>query len=140
MSNGSLQPEKENGWVDMQRFECSSPKCSAKLRIRFKPSRLRNEWVFALTDRSLINQRARKVIAAEPERFEGHAPPQPTEVLSNLYKYIDDAMKNGGVNRIPGHNKKWLLCLGEPCRDLLLYLGFTWDVSVYPAEKVIWES
>lgn len=125
MANGVSHSEKEKEWIDTQRFQCSSPNCSAKLCVRFKSPRLIDEWVKLLTDVNLVNNRARKVAAEDPLRFEGHALPKPAEVLSNLCKYIDNAMLNGGTNIILGQNKKWRLCLGEPCIDLLSYLGFT---------------
>ena len=134
--NGATDSGKENAWVDTQRFQCSSSTCSAKLSIRFKPPRLIAEWVSLLTDLRLIKQRATKVIAEDQERFEGHAVPQPTEVLSNLRTYIINAMK-GDVKTIPGNNKKWLLSLGEPCFDLLQYLGFERDVSIQLAATMI---
>ena len=60
----------------------------------------------------------------DPERFEGHAIPPPSQVLSNLRAYISNAMTKAESRRILGSNKKWLLSLGDPCADLLEYLGF----------------
>lgn len=124
--NSAISLGKENAWVDIQRFQCSSPNCSAKLSIRFEPPRLIAEWVSLLTDLGSIKQRAKKAIAEDPDRFEGHAIPHPTTVLSTLRQYIINAM-GGDSRKIPGNNKKWLLCLGEPCFDLLQYLGFESD-------------
>lgn len=45
----------------------------------------------------------------------------------NLRKYITNAL-HGEKRKIVGNNKKWLLCLGEPCAELLEYLGFTREV------------
>ncbi len=116
-------------WVDTQQFQCSSPQCSAQLSVQIRPCRLIPEWVDLLTATQLIKVRAEKTISEEPERFEGIAVPSPTEVLSNLRTYITNAMRNDEGRKILGNNKKWRLCLGEPCADLLLYLGFTRDVS-----------
>lgn len=128
MVNNATNSGNENAWVDTQQFQCSSRACSAKLAVRFKPPKLIPDWVALLTDSRLISQRAMKAITGEKERFEGHAIPQPTEVLLNLRKYICNGML-GERRKIPGNNKKWLLCLGEPCSDLLQYLGFESDVS-----------
>lgn len=134
--NTATNSGKENAWVDIQRFQCSSPTCSAKLTVRFKPPKLIPDWVSLLTDSRLISQRAMKAITEDQERFEGHAIPQPTEVLSNLRQYIYNAMRSE-TRKIPWNNKKWLLCLGEPCFDLLQYLGFESDVSTQLAESLI---
>lgn len=139
MVHSATNPAKENAWVDTQRFQCSSPTCSAKLSIRFKPPKLTADWVSLLTDLRLISQRATRAMTAEQERFEGHAVPQPTEVLYTLGQYINNAMK-GEARKIQGNNKKWLLCLGEPCSDLLQYLGFESDVSIQLAQTIIRES
>lgn len=112
-------------WVDIQHFQCSSLSCSARLTTRFRPPRLTKEWTALLTDRSIIKERARKVMEEESARFEGHAVPSPIQVLVNLRAYISNAMKSPDSRRIIGNNKKWLLSLGEPCADLLEYLGFT---------------
>ena len=126
--NGSYSRVGPN-WVDVQRFQCSSPPCSAQLSVQIKPCRLIPEWVDLLTATQLIRVRAEKAISEEPERFEGIAVPSPTEILSNLCTYISNAMHNDDRRKILGNNKKWRLCLGEPCADLLQYLGFTRDVS-----------
>ena len=116
-------------WVDTQHFECSTPSCSAKLSVQIRPCRLIPQWIELLTDPQRIKVRAEKAISEEPGRFEGVAIPTPIDVLSNLRAYIINAMKSDEVKRIFGHNKKWRLCLGESCAELLEYLGFTRDVS-----------
>ena len=120
---------KENDWVDIQRFECSSLKCTAKLSIQVKPPRLTPESVSLLTERTLIEQRATKAITENPDLLEGHAIPQPLDVLHVLRQYITNALTKDARRKIPGLNKKWLLCLGETCSDLLLHLGFAQEVS-----------
>lgn len=112
-------------WVDIQHFQCSSLSCSARLVTRFRPPRLTSEWTALLTNRSIINERARKVMEDDPARFEGHAIPPPIQVLTNLRTYVSNAMDSPDSRRIVGNNKKWLLSFGEPCADLLEYLGFT---------------
>ena len=116
-------------WIDTQYFQCSSPQCSAQLSVQIRPCRLIPEWVDLLTSTEIIKVRAETAISEDPGRYEGVAVPSPTEVLSNLRTYIVNAMANEGGRKILGNNKKWRLCLGEPCKDLLQYLGFTRDVS-----------
>lgn len=125
---GFMSPNPDTGflWVDEQNFLCSAAECSARLVIRFKPPRLVPDWVKQLTDKFMIKARAEKAMADEPKRFEGHAVPLPMNVLSNLRVYIWNAVHTPEKSRkILGHNKQFLLSLGESCADLLEYVGFT---------------
>ncbi|KAL9027046.1 MAG: hypothetical protein Q9196_004378 [Gyalolechia fulgens] len=115
-------------WQDLNWFQCSSIECSAKLKIQIRSPRLRPEWVELLTDKDLIKSRAQEQIIKDPARFEGHAVPLPSDVLSNLRTYILNAW-DGNRRKIQANNKKWLLCLGDPCSKLLEYIGFTREVS-----------
>ncbi|MCJ1432616.1 ubiquitin-specific protease ubp2 [Xylographa pallens] len=112
-------------WMDTQRFSCSSLSCSARLTIRMRSPIVTSEWEALLLDKSLIKSRAQKAISDEPSRFEGHAIPSPIEVVGNLRTYIRNAMTSHEERRIPSNNKKWLLCFGEPCADLLKHIGFS---------------
>lgn len=112
-------------WMDVQQFICSSPSCCAKLTIRLQSPRLSQQWVALLLDKTLISKRAQQAMVQDPERFEGHAVPSPTQVLLNLKTYITNAVTNSNPRPIAVNNKKWLLCLGETCAELLQYLGFT---------------
>ena len=128
---GIFPPDPDSGfsWVDEQHFQCSAAECSAKLVIWFKPPRLVPDWVKQLTDKFMIKNRAERAMAEEPKRFEGHAVPLPINVLWNLRLYIWNAVQIPEKSRkIPGHNKQFLLSLGESCVDLLEYVGFTREV------------
>lgn len=116
--------------VDCQRFQCTSPRCSAKLAIKIWPPRLIPEWVNLLTDPNLIRIRAEKAIAEDLERLEGHTIPLPMDVITSLCQYIENAMKKEEVRIIQGNNKKFLLCFGEPCAELLESLGFECQVRM----------
>ncbi|KAI4282274.1 MAG: hypothetical protein L6R35_005449, partial [Caloplaca aegaea] len=111
-------------WEDLTWFQCSAIDCSAKLKIQIRSPRLRPEWVELLTDKDLIKSRSEKAIADDPVRFEGIAVPAPCDVLSNLRTYILNALKHPGRRNISANNKKWLLCLGDPCSELLEHIGF----------------
>ena len=125
----AIDSETGFAWVDEQHFQCSAAECSARLKIRFMPPRLVPDWVKQLTDKFMIKTRAERVMAEEPKRFEGHAVPLPITVLTNLRIYIWNAVQTPDRSRrIPGHNKQFLLSLGEPCAELLGYVGFTREV------------
>ena len=129
---GILAPDPKTGfaWVDEQHFQCSATECGAKVVIWFKPPRFTEDWVKQLTDRFMIQTRAEKAIAEDPKRFEGHAVPLPINVLTNLRTYVSNAAQaSGKVRKILGHNKQFLLSLGESCCDILEYAGFRRDVS-----------
>ncbi|KAL9000857.1 MAG: hypothetical protein Q9169_000612 [Polycauliona sp. 2 TL-2023] len=89
-----------------------------------KSPRLRPEWIDLLTNKDLIRPRAKKAMSDDPARFEGHAVPSPSEILSNLRTYVVNALRDNTRRTIPAHNKRWLLCLGDPCTELLEYIGF----------------
>lgn len=139
---GALVPDPDTGflWIDEQHFQCSTAECSAKVVICFKPPRLVPHWVKQLTDKYMIKNRAEKAMAEDTKRFEGHAVPLPINVLHNLRIYISNAVQTPGKSRkIPGHNKQFLLSLGESCTDLLEYVGFTREVKfdgVYKCDGV----
>lgn len=115
---------------DCQTFQCSSPRCSARLTIRIRPPRLTPEWVDLLSDPNTIRMRAERAVAENSERLEGHKIPSPSDVLNTLCQYIDNALKKEEVKTIQGNNKKFLLCLGEPCAEILQFLGFKRLVSI----------
>lgn len=89
--------------------------------------RLHKEYVELLTNVSLITTRAQRVMDGDPGRFEGHAIPSPLTVMGNLKAYLENSFK-AGPRKIKDNNKKWLLCLGDSCKDLVEMLGFTREV------------
>ena len=136
--NGILAPDPDTGfqWVDEQHFQCSAAECSATLVVWFKPPRLVPDWVKQLTDKFMIKNRAERAMAEDPKRFEGHAVPLPVLVLWNLRLYIWNAVQVPEKSRkIPGHNKQFLLSLGESCADLLEYVGFRREVILDGVHK-----
>lgn len=117
--------------VDCQRFQCTSPRCSARLTIRICPPRLTPEWVNLLSDPNTIRTRAEKAVAENLDRLEGHNIPLPVDVMASLCQYIDNAMNKEEIRMIQGNNKKFLLYFGEPCAELLQFLGFQRQVSIF---------
>ena len=128
---GSARTEDGFPWSATHKFLCSSWDCHAVLTIRFKPPRLTQDWVDLLTDRFVIKTRAERVIANDPERFEGIAVPPPVDVLLHCKHYITNPLFNPEKSKkIQGHNKRFLLSMGEPCADLLEYCGFIREVNL----------
>lgn len=85
-----------------------------------------------LINKDLIKSRAEKVISENPERFEGHGIPRPSEILTNLAAYVVNALRKPERRPITNHNKKFLLGFGEPCAEMFEYLGFVRGVSQAP--------
>lgn len=116
---------------NVQEFTCTSSSCTAILHVVYRPSRLVPNWVKLLTDPALIQARAEQAIASDPGRFEGYAIPTGAEVLSNLQAYLLNGLRSPEPKVINGANKRWLLSLGESCKELLEYLGFEKKVTLY---------
>ena len=117
----STQPEQSR---NVQEFTCTSSSCTAVLHVVYKSSRLVPKWVKLLTDPVLIQARAEQAITSDPDRFEGYGIPTGAEVLSNLRAYLLNGLRSPEPKVINGANKRWLLSLGESCKELLEYLGF----------------
>ncbi|KAJ5679680.1 hypothetical protein N7462_007924 [Penicillium macrosclerotiorum] len=83
------------------------------------------------TDPNLIRERAEAAIADQPERLEGMAIPMPINVLDNLRLYLTNALHHPGRSKaIAATNKRFMVSFGmegEPCKDALEFLGFTYD-------------
>ena len=128
---GTHIPDQDQGfaWTDTQVFRCSAPQCLAKLVVMFRPPRLIPDWVAQLTDPYIIKTRAEKAIASDPDRFEGHGIPAPVHVLNATKTYITNALYDHSIKkRIQAQNKRWMLNLGDPCADMLEYIGFSREV------------
>ncbi|KAL9101728.1 MAG: hypothetical protein Q9163_003050 [Psora crenata] len=124
-------------WYDLHVFQCSATQCGAHLSIRFKPPRLTNDWVSLLTDKFIIKARAEKEIARNPGKLEGHAAPTPGTVLENLAILLRSAMHyEEGKRPYPRNGRNWLLNFGEPCGDLMDYMGFTSDGGDWQWPKI----
>ena len=119
-------------WAEQRVFECSSLMCSAVLTVILSPPRLTPEYVTLLTDRGVISERVRRAEEDEPDRDWVNSEEQlgPFHVLSWLRQYVTDAIYTLEKKRISARNKKFACALGNDCRELLEFLGFTLDVSV----------
>ena len=123
----SRVPEDRYGfpWIDIQCFKCTSQLCLATLVIEFKPPRLTTDWIALLTDRYMITSRTERVMARDPEKYEGVAIPSPATVIGNLSSYIENAMYHPETSKaIKKENKRFATCFGKECTGLLEYLGF----------------
>ncbi|KAL8797438.1 MAG: hypothetical protein Q9195_000254 [Heterodermia aff. obscurata] len=83
-----------------------------------------HKWMLDEDHTTLIQARAEQAIASDPDRFEGYPIPTGAEVLSNLQTYLHSGLHSSEPKVINGANKRWLLSLGESCKELLEYLGF----------------
>ena len=111
-------------------FRCSSSSCGLHLSIKYAPPRLKHDWTLLLTDRHIIRARAEKAIASDPEKFQGHAPPTPGNVLEKLCTLINKALEQADTRPISQDSKGILLNLGEACSEILQYLGFHLKVNI----------
>ncbi|KAI9717372.1 MAG: hypothetical protein M1812_004724 [Candelaria pacifica] len=127
-SPGRRKQVEGRAWVEEQRYECSSPQCSAAVTIRFSPARLTAKHITLLTDPKLLKQRAEVAIAMYPDRFREEGVSSPIRVLHILRTYIKDAFTMEG-KRFGSLNKNFMLCFGEACNELLEYLGFWYSKS-----------
>ncbi|KAL5340525.1 hypothetical protein BJX70DRAFT_361255 [Aspergillus crustosus] len=115
--------------VETFHFECSYATCSYQASIRLATPVLSEDNVRLLTDFDLLQKRTDEALAADPERLEGVARPQPITVLMNLRTYVENSMRNNQQSKsISAVNKRFMTSFGvdgRPCQDLLEFLGFT---------------
>ncbi|KAL4921635.1 hypothetical protein BDW62DRAFT_197772 [Aspergillus aurantiobrunneus] len=127
-------PEKEEVTtkgqvVETFHYKCSYPACAFRVTIRVASPLLSDEMVQLLIDPVLLQKRTDDALAADPERLEGVARPQPITVLMNLRTYVDNALRNSQQSKsISAVNKRFMTSFGvdgKPCQSLLEFLGFT---------------
>ncbi|KAL4808447.1 hypothetical protein BDV18DRAFT_135027 [Aspergillus unguis] len=115
--------------VETFHFECSYSACAYTVAIRVISPLLSDDMVRLLTDATILQKRTDEALAADPERLEGVARPQPITVLTNLRTYIDNALRNSQQSKsISAVNKRFMTSFGvdgRPCQDLFEFLGFT---------------
>lgn len=113
-------------------YECSHLACPARIFVSISSPILTDHAVQQLTDSELLRKRAEDAIAAYPDRLEGMGPPLAIDVLLNLRTYIANVLTGGQPSRaITAVNKKFMCCFGiegQPSRDLLEFLEFTYKV------------
>ncbi|KAH8701874.1 putative ubiquitin hydrolase [Talaromyces proteolyticus] len=125
--NGTVTPQSQR--IETYYYACSYPTCGTTVSMDILSALLRPEFVQLLTDVELVNKRADEAIAAHPDRLEGIARPQPITILTNLSTYIHNALYDSQRSKpISSINKRFVVCFGvdgQPCKDLLTYLGFS---------------
>lgn len=116
--------------VEMFHYDCSYLACPTRVIISIASPILTDHSVQLLTDPELLRKRTEDAIAAHPDRLEGTGPPLGIDVLMNLRTYITNALQGGQRSRrISAVNRKFMCCFGiegQPCRDLLQFLEFTY--------------
>ena len=110
-------------------FRCTSAYCNARLIIQFRSPRLKSDWISLLTERHIVKSRDEKVIAEDPEKFQGHALPSPASVLETLGRLIYKALNESEPKPYPRDSKNWLLKFGDSCAGMMEQLGFRSDVT-----------
>lgn len=122
---------KSEATVETFAFECSALTCSAVVLVRYKPPLLSDEHVRLLTDKALLTRRTKEVIDSEPARFEGHKPPTPGDVLSDLRSYLKNSLEHQEPRPIKVDNKRFTLRFGVDglsCKNVLNFIGFKHEV------------
>lgn len=122
---------KWGAYREQHTWACSSYCCPAVLTIRISSPRLNKSQSALLIDPQKVHTRGVRVIkeSPDPERLGNHRPSLPCEVLSVLRTYLIHALDNAGksTKRIAALNKRFLLAFGDDCRELLEYIGFTYQ-------------
>ncbi|OJJ49211.1 hypothetical protein ASPZODRAFT_111904 [Penicilliopsis zonata CBS 506.65] len=127
VSAGNLSLKEQT--AESFHYRCSYITCSTVVSVRIVSPVLSQDWVRLLTDPELLSQRAEEAIAAHPERLEGFTGPQPITVLEDLRSYLSNALHDPKRSKsISAINKRFMVCFGmegQPCKDLLEFLGFS---------------
>ncbi|KFY81977.1 hypothetical protein V498_08669 [Pseudogymnoascus sp. VKM F-4517 (FW-2822)] len=124
------RPEnKYDNYKEQHAFTCSAFSCPATVTIRISPPRLSRAQSALLLDPRKVYARGAKVIEDDPDRYGESRPSLPCEVLAVIRTYLTHALTNapGESKRIAARNKRFLLAFGYECKDLLEYLGFTYE-------------
>ncbi|KAH8819632.1 hypothetical protein F5884DRAFT_20818 [Xylogone sp. PMI_703] len=126
--------DKYNVITEAHQFVCTSPTCPVIVEVRICPPRLSNELMKLVLDPAKVDSRSRKIIASEPERFEGMDALRPLNILDYLRRYMFDALHKGPneKKKISSRNKKFALAFADECDDLLHYLGFADSIEEGP--------
>ncbi|KAJ5640591.1 hypothetical protein N7528_000216 [Penicillium herquei] len=112
-------------------YQCSHPSCSTTVSLRILSPILTPVHYVQLTNLDLLRNRAGAAFAAQPERLEGVPFPSPITVLDNLRLYLNNALHYPDRSKtITSNNKRFMVSFGvggEPCRELLDFLGFEYN-------------
>lgn len=111
------------------RFQCSSTKCPAELRIRMRPPRLKDEHIRLMTDRILLRKRLESAKILDPGRTD-HRMARPVDGYDFLSTYLKDSLNpTRGKSRVPLLNRKFLVTFGRDCDEMLRGLGFSREIE-----------
>lgn len=119
--------DKYNTLTEAHRFVCSVEVCPVVVEINISPPRFGKDLLSLISDPAKVNRRGQKVIREDPERYEEMLPMLPTEIMSVLRQYLNDALTKAPneLKRIAKRNKKFLLAFSDECDSLFEYLDFT---------------
>lgn len=114
-------------------FRCGSPLCKAQLDAQLRAPALSEIDKWILTDPVGLKQRWKKCY----ERGEAE-PYTPAKALSTFRSYVNDAITSDTPKRIPTHNKRFMLALGDDAAVLLARLGFTAEPAREGSPYPLW--
>lgn len=124
---------KHDSYTEKHIFSCSAQDCPAVLFIRISPPRLSKSKLVLLEDPKRLYNRGRKVIeegiAADSERFKDTSPSEPCEAINILRMYLTNALDEKEHRKIAARNKRFLLAFGDDCKELLEYIGFSYETQ-----------
>ncbi|KAH8661378.1 hypothetical protein BGZ60DRAFT_84575 [Tricladium varicosporioides] len=124
---GRLKASKYNPVLEYHRFECSRRACPVRVSIKVSAPRLPQVVLGPILDTAKLQERGRKEIQADPQRYPNMTPVTVAAALGFLRTYITDARaahNQPSPKRIAKRNKKYALAFGNDCDKLLVYLDF----------------
>lgn len=114
------------------KFDCTAPKCPARIQIELQPPRITQSLQELMTDRALLERRCRYAEAkSDPVRGTFEVA-RPAEVLDILAAYLRDSLDPmTRRDKIPAENRRFMTAFGNDCDELLEFLGFRKSVSLH---------
>lgn len=93
--------------------------------------------VHVLTDPAMLKSRTEAAFKVGKGRLEGFKHPSPLEVMNDLRKYLQNAWTSKESRPIRLDNRRFMLRFGpdgEQCKDVLEFIGFTFEVGKSSSE------
>ena len=116
---------------DISVFDCSSETCSASVTVRYTPPEIEDDKIEILVNKDKLRERTQAAFRDHSGNTQGMKQPLPIDVLRDLRVYVSNAWdKDPGHRFIKLSNKRFVVRFGpngEPCKDVLEYLGFRFD-------------
>lgn len=132
-ANRELQRIEPGNDTEIYVYECTSKTCSALATVHITPPVLVPDAVKYLVDKDALQKRTAEAFERHRGHTEGMKEPTPSDVLSDLRKYILNALTSNADSRaeIKLDNKRFAVRFGpegRACAEVLEYIGFTLKV------------